>query len=190
MPTSSRQRTTASAGRSTTMPSASRTSALPNLPEAARLPCLATEAPAPAAISAAVVEMLKVPPWSPPVPQVSTSGLRRDTTGVACDRMARAAPTSSSTVSPLAQRAPSRAPIWASVASPRMITSRAPAAATSSRSRPAQADAIAARSGDVPFMRPGPGRGSCAAGACPRPSGSTPGGTARPRAARCDGARP
>ncbi len=40
----------------------------------ARLPCLATVAPAPAAIKAAVVEMLKVPEASPPVPQVSSTG--------------------------------------------------------------------------------------------------------------------
>ena len=64
----------------------------------ARLPCLATARPAPAAISAAAVEMLKVWRMSPPVPQVSTTG--RDTaTRVACSRIARAAPASASAAS-------------------------------------------------------------------------------------------
>ena len=42
-----------------------------------RLPCLATCTPAPATTKAATVEMLNVPAPSPPVPQVSTSGLPR-----------------------------------------------------------------------------------------------------------------
>ena len=57
-------------------PRASRTSAEPERLETARLPCLATAAPAPAATKATVVEMLKVPEPSPPVPQVSSNGRR------------------------------------------------------------------------------------------------------------------
>ena len=52
-------------------PSASSTSAEPDRPVAERLPCLATAQPAPAAISAAVVETLNVG-RPPPVPAVST----------------------------------------------------------------------------------------------------------------------
>ena len=40
----------------------------------ARLPCLATRTPAPATTNATTVEMLNVPPPSPPVPQVSSRG--------------------------------------------------------------------------------------------------------------------
>ena len=54
-------------------PSASSTSADPHNELAARLPCLAILTPAPAATKAAVVEMLKVPSESPPVPTTSTS---------------------------------------------------------------------------------------------------------------------
>src|SRR5581483_1211000 len=110
MPTSSRQRPTSAAGKSIATPSASSTSAPPKRPDAARFPCFATDAPAPAATSAAAVEMLNVRPPSPPVPQVSTSGARRDATRSACARMARAAPTTSSTVSPFARSAPRKAP--------------------------------------------------------------------------------
>ena len=58
-------------------PSASSRSAEPDFDVLERLPCLATAQPAPAAISAAVVEMLKVE-GPPPVPAVSTSPLRVD----------------------------------------------------------------------------------------------------------------
>ncbi len=52
-------------------PSASSTSAEPQRDDAARLPCFTTRAPAPAAISAAIVETFTVPERSPPVPHVS-----------------------------------------------------------------------------------------------------------------------
>ena len=61
-------------------PSASSTSAEPDSPVAERLPCLATAQPAPAAISAAVVETLNVG-RPPPVPAVSIRSSRP-----ACDR--------------------------------------------------------------------------------------------------------
>ena len=61
--------------RSDRTPSASSTSALPHCDVNERLPCLATRTPAPAASSAAAVEMLKVVTAPPPVPQVSTSSV-------------------------------------------------------------------------------------------------------------------
>ena len=80
MPASSTQRRTPSGDSEITTPSASSTSALPHRDEAARLPCLATGHPAPAATSAAAVEMLKVPAPSPPVPHVSTASTESGTT--------------------------------------------------------------------------------------------------------------
>ena len=56
-------------------PSASSRSADPDELVAERLPCLATAHPAPAAISAAVVETLNVR-LPPPVPAVSSSSSR------------------------------------------------------------------------------------------------------------------
>ena len=52
-------------------PSASRQSAVPHLLDAARFPCFATGIPAAATTKAEVVEMLKVPTSSPPVPTIS-----------------------------------------------------------------------------------------------------------------------
>jgi len=76
------------------------------------------------------VEMLCVPLASPPVPQVSMapSGAR---TVTACARRARAAPVISSTVSPRERMPISSAPIWASLAPPDMIVSKASAASLS-----------------------------------------------------------
>jgi hypothetical protein len=45
------------------------------LPDAERLPCFATLTPQAAVTKATAVEMLKVEAPSPPVPQVSTSGI-------------------------------------------------------------------------------------------------------------------
>ena len=81
-----------------------------------RLPCLATFSPAPATTKAAVVDMLKLPELSPPVPQVSTTlsdtWTRRD-----FSRMTRAIPAISWTVSPFMRRAVTSAPNCAGVAS-------------------------------------------------------------------------
>jgi len=84
MPTASRQRPVAAASSSMRTPRCSSTSAPPKRPDAARLPCFATAAPAPAATSAAAVEMLNVLQPSPPVPQLSISGpaVRRHPLGV------------------------------------------------------------------------------------------------------------
>ena len=59
---------------------------------------------------------------SPPVPQVSTIASAVNATGVIRARIARAAPTTSSTVSPFMRSAVSSAPICAGVALPSMIS--------------------------------------------------------------------
>jgi hypothetical protein len=76
----------------TLTPSASRTSALPHRLETLRLPCLATRTPHAATTSAAAVEMLNVPDWSPPVPHVSNTAPGRRATGTALARIVRAKP--------------------------------------------------------------------------------------------------
>lgn len=57
--------------RSTGTPKASSTSAAPEGDETPRLPCFTMGSPAPAAANATVVETLKVPAPSPPVPTTS-----------------------------------------------------------------------------------------------------------------------
>src|SRR5205823_3400074 len=107
-PHSRMQSATASGERSRRAPSASIRSAEPDCDVAERLPCLATAQPAPAAISAAVVETLKV--WRPPpVPAVSIRSSRAQATGRAKARIVRARPTISSTVSPFVRSAISTA---------------------------------------------------------------------------------
>src|SRR3954447_10574659 len=122
-PARSMQRATASGLRSIRAPSASSTSAEPLRPVAERLPCLARAQPAPAAISAAVVETLNVG-LPPPVPAVSTRSPRSHGTGVASARIVAARPASSSTVSPLVRSAIRKPAICVSDASPSMITRR------------------------------------------------------------------
>ncbi len=99
------------------------------MPLAERLPCLATGTPQAATTNEATVEMLNVPAPSPPVPQVSTAPC--EASGTARARMARAKPTTSSSVSPRAAIAARSAPIWAGVASPSMIEPIAWAASSS-----------------------------------------------------------
>ena len=134
-PTSSMQRATSSGLRSMRAPRASSTSAEPDRPVAERLPCLATEQPAPAAISAAVVETLKVR-RPPPVPAVSSRSSLDGCTRTACARIVRASPASSSTVSPLVRSAIRNAAIWISEALPAMISDSTAAASSSERSSP------------------------------------------------------
>ena len=69
--------------------------------DAARLPCFATFIPPAAAIIAEVVEMLKLPALSPPVPTISNTSIPVSTF-VAWSRMAAAQPAISSVVSALA----------------------------------------------------------------------------------------
>src|SRR5262249_55580824 len=101
---------------------------------APRLPCLATGTPHAATTKEATVEMLKVPEPSPPVPQVSTAP--REARGTARERIVRAKPTTSSSVSPRTAMAASRAPMWAGVAWPSMMTPMAAAASSSVRRSP------------------------------------------------------
>src|SRR5512137_1155683 len=122
MPTCWTHSSTISGGASMLTPIVSSTSALPQLLETARLPCLATVRPAAATTKAAVVEMLKVLRPSPPVPQVSTMTGERASIRVALRRMTRAAPVTSTMVSPFMRRAVMKAPIWAGVAFPSMIS--------------------------------------------------------------------
>ncbi len=121
-PTSATQRATASGSSSILTSSASSRSAEPQRLVLDRLPCLATAQPAPAATSAAAVEMLKVE-GPPPVPAVSTRSSRRTSTEAARRRMVRARPTSSATVSPLARRAIKKAAACTSPARPSITSS-------------------------------------------------------------------
>src|SRR5689334_3452180 len=129
-------------------PSASSTSAEPHFEVNERLPCFATTAPAPAATNAAAVEILKVGTAPPPVPHVSISALASTSTGIIASRSARAAPATSSPVSPFTRIPISNAAISAGVASPRMITPNASAASCSARERRSARAAIARRSGE------------------------------------------
>ena len=112
---------TCSGVRSSRTPAASSTSALPERLDTERLPCFATRAPAAAATNAAVVEMLKVPLESPPVPQVSTRCSPATGTAVASSRITIAAAAISSTLSPFIRRPMRKPPICAAVADPLMI---------------------------------------------------------------------
>jgi len=94
---------TASGPSSIRTPSASSTSAEPHWLVAERLPCLAILAPAPAAISAAVVDTLKVGA-PPPVPAVSTRPSPASTC-TASVRIVHASPAISATVSPFVRSA-------------------------------------------------------------------------------------
>src|ERR1044072_8369779 len=140
-PSSSMHRPTCSGLSSMSTPSASSSSAEPQgLFE--RLPCLATAHPAAAATSAAVVETLKVE-GPPPVPAVSTGPGREVSTGAASERIVRARPTSSGTVSPFARRAIRKAPVCTPSARPSMISARTASAWSAVRWSPAQTASIA-----------------------------------------------
>ena len=92
-------------------PSSASTSAEPLRLVMLRLPCLATGTPAAAATMAAVVLTLNMVEPPPPVPQVSRISRWWLRIGVMWRRMARAAPATSSTVSPLAAKAVSSSAI-------------------------------------------------------------------------------
>ena len=155
-------------------PSASSTSAEPTRPVAERLPCLATAQPAPAAISAAVVETLKVG-RPPPVPAVSTrsSRSRAHRRG---ERAHRAAP---------GPRARPRSRPWCAArsGSRRSAPRDALPAMISASTAAASSGEVVARGQRVD----GPGQDvvSCKevlrAAACRRRSAPTRGGTGRPR---------
>ena len=106
-------------------PSASRQSAVPDLEDAARLPCFAILMPADAATNADVVEMLKLPALSPPVPTISRTSMPPLSTLRACSRIAVAHPVISSIVSNLAlfvDNAARNAAFWVDVDMPPMIS--------------------------------------------------------------------
>ena len=105
-------------------PRASRQSAVPHLEEAALLPCLATFTPPAAAISAEVVEILKLCALSPPVPTISKTSMPVSTF-VAWSRIAAAQPAISAVVSALAlfvERAARNAAFCVGVVSPLIIS--------------------------------------------------------------------
>src|SRR4051794_32574524 len=141
-PASRMQLATPAGSRSMRAPSASSRSALPLSEVALRLPCLATAQPAPAAMSAAVVETLNVG-RPPPVPAVSSRSSRPHSTRAASSRMVRARPASSSSVSPFARRAIRKPAICTSLASPAMTTLSTSAAWSADRSRPAASASMA-----------------------------------------------
>src|SRR5262245_45319575 len=124
-------------------PSDSRTSALPVRLETARFPCLATATPQEAVTIATVVEMLNVPALSPPVPHVSSRGLRRVWSGGTRRRMASAMPAISGVVSPFIRIATASAPICAGVAWPSSTCSIAACARSRVRSSRSTARPIA-----------------------------------------------
>src|SRR5260221_165261 len=145
-PTRSTRAATGSAPSSSSTPGASSTSALPQRLLAARLPCLATGWQSAATSKPAAVDTLNVPAASPPVPQVSTA--RRcagSDTWIACSRMTRARPVTSSTVSPFRRSAVKNAPSCEGVAVPVMISSIADAASVSLSDCPATRWPIASR---------------------------------------------
>src|SRR5262245_49012511 len=144
IPTSRSSRAAAATGRSAFTPSASSTSKLPVRLEAARLPCFATGTPAPATTKAAVVETLKLPLPSPPVPQVSMQRGSGNGTVSAWRRSARAAATISPTVSPFVRSATSSAAMRTGLAAPLAISSKAASSIAAGTSRPPAASAIAA----------------------------------------------
>ena len=92
----------------------------------------------PAAISAAVVETLKVG-RPPPVPAVSSRSSRSHCTGVASARIVPASPASSSTVSPFVRSAMRNAAICISEALPAMISASTAAASSAPGPGPTRA---------------------------------------------------
>src|SRR4051812_17721763 len=144
-PTASMHSATAAGSRSMRAPRASSTSAEPLRPVALRLPCFATTQPAPAATNAAVVETLKVG-RPPPVPAVSSRSPPRappTVTPRASERIVRARPISSSTVSPLVRSAIRNAAACASEASPAITWPSTAAASSELRSEPDASRSIA-----------------------------------------------
>src|SRR4051794_39383994 len=141
-PISSMHSATCSGVSSICTPRASRRSAEPHFEVAERLPCLAPAQPAPAAIRAAVVEMLNVV-GPPPVPAVSTRSSLLTLTWVERFRIVRARPTSSATVSPFARSAIRNAPIRTGSARPSMISESAAEVWSAVRCVPLQISSIA-----------------------------------------------
>ena len=145
MPRSSIHRPTCSAVISIFTPSAINTLALPLARVTPRLPCFATGAPAPATTKADAVEILNESKRVPPVLHVSTTKACLVVTGVAFDRMTLAAPVISSNVSPFIRSAVMKPAIWASVASPDIISFMASVISASVKFSPSTTFWIASR---------------------------------------------
>ena len=110
------------ASRETLAPRCSSTSAAPLLLDTLRFPCFATGIPPAATTKAAVVEILKVPASSPPVPTMSMTSLwGRIFTPFSLMTSAKAV--ISSILSPCIRSAAKKAPICACVALPSIISS-------------------------------------------------------------------
>ena len=155
---SRRQRADSSGDGAGSSPSASMTSCAPDCDDCARLPCLATATPAPATMNAAIVDTLIDREPSPPVPQVSTIASAVEVEVGMRARIARAAPTTSSTVSPFMRSAASSAPICAGVAWPSMIWPTTAAISSDVRSLRSTTRASASRipSGRLRSLMAGP----------------------------------
>ena len=108
------------------------------------MPCLATLTPQAAATKAAAVEMLKVFLPSPPVPTTSNSGPSA-LTRRAFSRITAAMPAISSVLSPFNRRAVRKAPNWAGVASPSIISCITSVACSRVREWPETTISIASR---------------------------------------------
>ena len=174
-----------SGSRSSLTPSASSTSALPHLLDAARFPCLATGTPAPAATNAAAVEMLIVCAPSPPVPTMSSTSGNPCSTRTLRSRIARAAPTISSGVSPLAASATSRAVVRIGEIVSSMIAPNARAVSSALKSCPANSVRNSAEKSFIAARSPE----SSPQSSRRRASGSTPDETGRRGSATSGGAR-
>ena len=124
-------------------PSSESTSDEPLELDTERLPCFAIRPPAAATTKVAAVETLNKSAPSPPVPARSIRPSASISTGVASERMARAAPTISPIVSPLIRRPTSKPPICASVASPCITDSMTCSISDCLRLRPSTTCAIA-----------------------------------------------
>ena len=161
-------------------PSAASTSPEPHLPVAARLPCFATAIPAPAIMKAEVVDMLKVSSPSPPVPTMSTGRELPALMYAARARIARAAPTTSSTVSPFILRAVRNAARICGSTSADIISPKTSALSAPERFAPPAA-LISAALVFSPLTARRPPSKSFRASSFPRKSIWTPDGTARPR---------
>src|SRR5689334_16581107 len=130
--------------RSRRAPSASSTSAEPHFDVKDRLPCFTTGKPHAAATTAAAVDTLIDPEKSPPVPQLSANKYVGEGNGRAAPRSARAAPISSSEVSPLMRNATNAAAINGSGSDPSTMRLKRSRADSRSRSSPSSSAAMLA----------------------------------------------
>ena len=125
-------------------PSSRSTSAEPHCEVEAMFPCFATTTPAPAAMKAAVVETLKVPAPSPPVPTMSTGSRSPTSIFTPASPMALAAPASSAAVTWFLASAVRNEASSISPTSPERIAAKKPSHSPSDRLSPSSARRSAA----------------------------------------------